>query len=75
MNELKNYQKNALSREEAKKVLGGLRDVNADCPGGTHEFICVTSAPGESGVGSGQLIRTRYCVPDTEPNPPCSGPS
>lgn len=70
MDKLKNYQKNALSREEAKRVLGGLRDVNADCPGGTHEFICVTG-----GTGLDNLIYIRYCVPDTEQNPPCQPPS
>jgi len=75
MDKLKNYQKNALTREEAKRVLGGVRNPADDCPSGTHEYTCVTSAPGESGIGGGQLIYLHYCVQDGQPNPPCSGPA
>jgi hypothetical protein len=63
-----------LSREEAKQVLGGVRDPHDPiCPAGTHEYVCAQSNPGQSGIGGGQITYLRYCVPDTQPNPPCGG--
>lgn len=63
-----------LSREEAKKVLGGVRDPNDPlCPMGTHEYICAQSNNLQSGIGGGQITYLRYCVQDGQPNPPCGG--
>jgi hypothetical protein len=73
MDKMKNFQGKKLSRDEAKNVLGGLRNPADDCPGGTHEYTCVMSAPGESGIGGGQVLYLKYCVPDGQQNPPCSG--
>lgn len=67
---MKNFDSKRLSREEQRKVLGGLKNVNDDCPAGTHEFICVTGGGGLDG-----LIYIRYCVPDYETNPQCTGPA
>lgn len=64
-----------LSREEAKIVLGGYRNPDDDCPVGTHEYICVQSVPGHSGIGGGDLLYLRYCVQDGQANPPCEGPA
>ncbi|MFD0794340.1 hypothetical protein ACFQZX_11990 [Mucilaginibacter litoreus] len=73
MKNFKDYQKKRLTREEARNVLGGVRNPDDDCPAGTHEYICVTTAPGgQSGLDD--LIYLRYCVQDGQPNPPCSGP-
>lgn len=62
--------KQLLTRAEAKSIMGGLKDVNDECPPGTHEFICVTGGPGLE-----NLVYIRYCVIDWMENPPCDPPA
>ena len=66
MKQLKDYKRNLLTREEARKVLGGLRDVNAptdECPDGTHKFTCYYGTN-----------HTTYCVNNAIPDPDCNNP-
>ncbi|MFD0794341.1 hypothetical protein ACFQZX_11995 [Mucilaginibacter litoreus] len=62
MKEFRNKFKQ-LSREEAKAVLGGVRDPNSppeQCPSGTHKFTCLYGTD-----------RIEYCVDDNVGNPDC----
>ena len=69
--------KQLLTRAEAKNIMGGLKDVNDECPIGTHEFLCTTSSPStEPGDGGlSHVIHLRYCIPNNEPDPYCGAPT
>lgn len=64
MEKFEKYQKNSLTREEAKKILGGKEnpDSPAGCPDNSHEFTCH--------YGTNWIT---YCVDNAFNNPDCSG--
>jgi hypothetical protein len=63
---MKNFQDKKLSRDEAKNVLGGVRNPADDCPPGTYEYTCVIT-----GGDLSHLTYVKYCIPNGQPTPGC----